>query len=155
MTEVSENEILQCFLKSIEESIPINFDEVKIEWGNYVEGMPVFTVREIEDHKKESGKNGATIEKTSERSLQFKNEHYSNADTILWKQRISLNSKVSATLVWRRKNALLWLATVPSGLISDKNIPEQFGIVLIKSARAKRISTGFFYDKIPHFVWRS
>ena len=56
----------------------------------------------------------------------------------LWKQRISLNSKVCTTLVWRRKNALLWLLTVPSGLISDKNIPEQFGIVLIKSPRAKR-----------------
>ena len=45
--------------------------------------MPVFTVREIEDHKKESGKNGATIEKTIERGfLQFKNERYLNADTI-------------------------------------------------------------------------
>ena len=29
-----------------------------------MEGMPVFTVREIEDLKKESGKNGMTIEKT-------------------------------------------------------------------------------------------
>ena len=39
--------------------------------------MPVFTVRKIEDHKKESGKNGgATIEKASERGLQFKNECY-------------------------------------------------------------------------------
>ena len=44
--------------------------------------MPVFTVREIEDHKKASEKNGATIEKTSERGLQFKNEPYLNADTI-------------------------------------------------------------------------
>ena len=45
--------------------------------------MPVFTVREIEDHKKESGKNGATIENTIERGfLQFKNERYLNADTI-------------------------------------------------------------------------
>ena len=35
--------------------------------------MPVFTVREIEDHKKESWKNGVTIEKTSERDLQFRN----------------------------------------------------------------------------------
>ena len=33
-------------------------------------------------HKKESGKNGATIEKKSERVLQFKNERYLNADTI-------------------------------------------------------------------------
>ena len=54
----------------------------KIEWGKSLEGMPVFTVREIENHKKESGKNGATIEKTSERGLQFKNERYLNADTI-------------------------------------------------------------------------
>ena len=33
---------------------------------------------------------------------------------------------------------MFWLVTVPSGLISEKNIPEQFGIVLIKSPRAKR-----------------
>ena len=33
---------------------------------------------------------------------------------------------------------MFWLVAVPSGLISDKNIPEQFGIVLIKSPRAKR-----------------
>ena len=33
---------------------------------------------------------------------------------------------------------LFWLVAAPSGLISDKNIPEQFGIVLIKSPRAKR-----------------
>ena len=47
-----------------------------------MEGVSVFTVREIDDHKKESGKNGATIQKTSERGLQFKNERYLNADTI-------------------------------------------------------------------------
>ena len=84
--EVLENEILQCLLKSIEENIPIIFDEQKIEWGKSLEGMPVFTVRKTEDHKKaekmESGKNGATIEKTNERGLQFKNERYLNADTI-------------------------------------------------------------------------
>ena len=32
---------------------------------------------------------------------------------------------------------LFWLVAVLSSLISDKNIPEQFGIVLIKSPRAK------------------
>ena len=32
---------------------------------------------------------------------------------------------------------LFWLVAAPSGLISDKNIPEQFGIVLVKSPRAK------------------
>ena len=72
-TEVSENEILQFLLKSIAESIPINFmneNERKIEWRKSLEGIPVFPVREIEDHKKESGKNRATIEKKSERGLQ-------------------------------------------------------------------------------------
>ena len=68
-TDVSENEILQCLLKSIEESFPINFDEQKIELGKSLEGMPLFTVREIEDYKKESGENDAAIEKTSERGL--------------------------------------------------------------------------------------
>ena len=29
-TEVSEKEMLQCLLKSVEESIPINFDEREI-----------------------------------------------------------------------------------------------------------------------------
>ena len=81
-TEVSENEVLQCLLKNIEEIIPINFDERKIEWGKSLAGMPVFTVRKIEDHKKESGENGATNEKTTERGLQFKNERYLKADTI-------------------------------------------------------------------------
>ena len=33
-TEVSENEILQCLFKNIEESIPINF-----EWGKSLEGL--------------------------------------------------------------------------------------------------------------------
>ena len=33
---------------------------------------------------------------------------------------------------------LFWLVAAPSGLISDKNIPEQFGIVFVKSPRAKR-----------------
>ena len=54
-TKVSENEILQCLIKNIEE---------------------------IKDHKKESGKNGVTNQKTSERGLQFKNESYLNANTI-------------------------------------------------------------------------
>ena len=33
---------------------------------------------------------------------------------------------------------LFWFVAVSSCLISDKNIPEQFGIVLIKSPRAKQ-----------------
>ena len=36
---------------------------------------------------------------------------------------------------------LFWLVTISSAFISDKNIPEQSGIVLIKSPREKQIST--------------
>ena len=50
-TEVSENEMLQCLLKSIEESIPINFDGQKIKWVKSLEGMPAFTVEEIDQKK--------------------------------------------------------------------------------------------------------
>ena len=148
---------MQCLLKSIEESIPIKFDERKIEWGKYVEGITVFAVREIEDHKKERGKNGSIIEKTSERDLQFKNERYLNVDTIqTMKAKDLFKFKcVCHTSMKKEKNALFWLVTVPSGLISDKNIPEQFGIVLIKSPRRKQILTRLFYYKIPHFVWRN
>ena len=38
---------------------------------------------------------------------------------------------------------LFWLVAISSGFISDKNIPQQFGIVLIKSPRAKRILDPF------------
>ena len=40
--------------------------------GKSLERMTVYTVRQIEDHKKESGENGATTEKTSERGFHFK-----------------------------------------------------------------------------------
>ena len=79
VTEVSENEILQFLLKSIQESIPTNFDERKIAWGEFLGGMPVFTVREIEVKLTIIR---SKFEKTSERGLQFKNEGNLNADTI-------------------------------------------------------------------------
>ena len=56
-------------LKVLKKIFPINFDEQKIEQGKSLEGMPLFTVREIEDYKKESGKNDAAVEKTSEIGL--------------------------------------------------------------------------------------
>ena len=100
--------------------------------------MPLFTVREIEDYKKESGKMIRQLKRQVREAFNLKMKAiWMPIKFKLWKQSISLNSKVSTTLEWRRKNALFWLVTVPSGLISDKNIPEQFGIVLIKSPRAK------------------
>ena len=119
--------------------------------------MPVFPVREIGDHKKESGKNGATIEKTSERGLQFKNERYLSAyttQTMKAKDLFKFQDVYHASMK-KKKRFVLIIATVPSGLINDKIIPEQFVIVLIKSPRAKRISTRLLYYKTPHIVWRN
>ena len=82
--------------------------------------MPVFTVREIEDLWRKMGKVREAF------SLKM-NAIWMPIQLKLWKQRISLNSKASATVVQRRKNALFWLVAVP----------EQFGIALIKSPRAK------------------
>ena len=77
-----------------------------------MEGVPVCTVREIEDHKKANGKNGATIQKTSERGLQFRNERYLSVDIIqtmkakdLYKFTFEFTFK-SVRLVLRRKNDL-------------------------------------------------
>ena len=82
--------------------------------------MPVFTVREISDLWRKMGK--------SEGGLQFKNERYLNADTIeTMKAKNFFKFKGVSTVVQRRKNALFWLVAVP----------EQFGIALIKSPRAK------------------
>ena len=72
--------------------------------GKSLTGMPSFTVTEIEDQRKESEKNGATFEETSERDLQFKNKLYMNPNTI--QIMYLFKFKGSATLVQRRKNAL-------------------------------------------------
>ena len=44
--------------------------------------MPVFTIKEIEDHRKSSGKNGQSIIKTRDRGRKFKEERYLSADDI-------------------------------------------------------------------------
>ena len=49
---------------------------------------------------------------------------------------------------------LFWLVAVPSGLISDKNIPEQ-GLFSSNLLERNEISTHLIYYKIPHFVWRN
>ena len=50
---------------------------------------------------------------------------------------------------------LFWLVAIPSGFISDKNIPEQFGVVLIKSPRAKRNFDPFVLLQDSSFCMRN
>ena len=50
------------------------------EWGKCLKGMPVFTVREIKNHRIISGKSSSPIIKTTDRRKRFKEERYLSAD---------------------------------------------------------------------------
>ena len=58
----------------------------EISWCKSLESMPSFTIKEIEEHRKKSGKTpDSAIIKTLNRGRQFKNERYISADTIFTK----------------------------------------------------------------------
>ena len=57
--------------------------EENIQWGKSLSEMPTFTIKEIESHRKESGKrHGRPIIKTLDRGKKFKDERYLSADSI-------------------------------------------------------------------------
>ena len=60
-----------------------NFNDVS-DWGKSLENMPVFTIREIENHRQLSGKiKGLPIAKTLQKGRKFKDEGFvSSSDTI-------------------------------------------------------------------------
>ena len=58
-------------------------ESTEITWRKSLVGMPVVTIKEIEAHRKKSGKgNGGAILKTIERGRKFKEERYITADSI-------------------------------------------------------------------------
>ena len=71
----------------VSSELPVaNMNESKvtnINWGKSLEYMPVVTIKEIEMHRNESGKDkGGAILKTLERGRRFKEERYISADSI-------------------------------------------------------------------------
>ena len=52
------------------------------EWGKRLKEMPVFTIREIENHRIKSGKSSSAIMKTTDRGKRFKEERYLSADGV-------------------------------------------------------------------------
>ena len=44
--------------------------------------MPVFTIREIKNHRIKSGKSSSTITKTADHGIRFKEERYFSADDV-------------------------------------------------------------------------
>ena len=57
MAENTGVSILECLMNNIEKRIDIYVKEKdKFEWGKSLKNMPLFTIKEIELHKKSSGK---------------------------------------------------------------------------------------------------
>ena len=64
-----------------------NFVENKVnqsenEWGKCLKKMPMFTIREIKNHRIRSGKSSSAIMKTADRGERFKEERYLSADDV-------------------------------------------------------------------------
>ena len=51
-----------------------------MKWGKRLKEMPAFTIREIENHRNESGKSSSAIMKTIERGKRFKEEKHLSTD---------------------------------------------------------------------------
>ena len=71
----TDNEMIDLLLKNAEREIDIVVKRIVDEknWGKLLDGMPIFTIREIEIHRQNSGKiPGVSIIKTLERGRKFK-----------------------------------------------------------------------------------
>ena len=81
----TDNEMIDLLLKIAESEIDIVVKRTVDEknWGKSLDGMPIFTIREIEIHRQNSGKMpGVSIIKTLERGRKFKEKRYISADSI-------------------------------------------------------------------------
>ena len=86
----SHEEILQKLIENVEKPIAIIVErEDQCEWTKDLSHLPLFTIKEIENHRKKSGKNEKSIIKTRDRGLKFKEEGYVSKDSIFTKRKES------------------------------------------------------------------
>ena len=85
MKENTGVNILECLMNNFEKRINIYVEgSDKFEWGKSLKNMPLFTIKEIELHRKSSGKiPGLAIVKTLDRGKKFKEERHISADSIM------------------------------------------------------------------------
>ena len=78
MAENTGVNILECLMNNIEKRIDIYVEESdKIEWGKSLKNMLLFTIKEIELHRKSSCKlPGLAIVKTLDHGKEFREERY-------------------------------------------------------------------------------
>ena len=79
-------DLTNAFVQTTDDEIDIvvekKVNQREKEWGKCFKKMPVFTVREIENHRIKSGKSGSAIMKTTDRGKRFKKERYLFEDDV-------------------------------------------------------------------------
>ena len=87
---VGEADLIEIMLRNVNEEIKITkatsaSQNNENSWSKSLDGLPMFTIREIEEHRRKSGKNNNSIMKTTERGKKFKEERYLSANDIFSK----------------------------------------------------------------------
>ena len=80
------SDLTNFFVQNIDDEIEIvvekKVNQCEKDWGKCLREMPVFTIREIENHRIKSGKNSSAIMKTTDCGKRFKEERYLSADGV-------------------------------------------------------------------------
>ena len=69
-------------LEGIVHTVAATITNENVCWSKSLELMPIVTIREINEHRANTGKSGEPIAKTLERGKKFKNERYIDANKI-------------------------------------------------------------------------
>ena len=80
----SVSDITSILLKDIDAELDIYLEHTSNEqkWGKDLTYLPLFTIKEIEKHRENSGKRGKAIMKTMDRGRRFHEERYISTDSI-------------------------------------------------------------------------
>ena len=74
------------FVQNIDDEIEIvvekKVNQSEKKWGKCLKEMPVFAIREVENHRIKSGKSSRAIMKTADRGKRFKEERYLSTDDV-------------------------------------------------------------------------
>ena len=74
------------FVQNIDDEIEIvvekKVNQREKEWRKCLKEIPVFTTREIENHRIKSGKSSSAIMKTTDHGKRFKEERYLSANDV-------------------------------------------------------------------------
>lgn len=122
---MANNTVIDLLLQNIENSIEIVVhNPCEKSWGKSLEFMPMFTLREIDLHRKQSGKQpGTSIIKTLERGRKFREERYISADSIYTAydlDKFSVKGKCKASMKNQFRDIEVCLSRTDGNVLSGK-----------------------------------